>query len=153
MSHVPSNKWSLFLSTFSNTLPQFLNNSWFQNFTKLLELRLTHNRIKHVNERSILGLRHLQKLIVSSNEIEQRVGQIFIPLINLKLLSMANNRIVHIDCSVFHGLHQLESLNLEANRLHHIKHIFHHVNSLKKLDISMNPIPLIHGTAFSKLKK
>ncbi|KAG6460594.1 hypothetical protein O3G_MSEX012089 [Manduca sexta] len=96
----------------------------------------------------------LQKLILSSNNIEKITGKPFYFLNNLESLDLSNNQLTNVDELFQFELHpnKLFKLSLAYNRIEELPgDVFEELTSLIELDLSYNKINNINEEPFSNL--
>ncbi|XP_037295021.1 chaoptin-like [Manduca sexta] len=96
----------------------------------------------------------LQKLILSSNNIEKITGKPFYFLSNLESLDLSNNQLTNVDELFQFELHpnKLFKLSLAYNRIEELPgDVFEELTSLIELDLSYNKITNINEEPFSNL--
>ncbi|XP_069771742.1 slit homolog 2 protein-like [Narcine bancroftii] len=110
--------------------------SSFKNLSKLHDLDLSHNRIKHLEADSPLLV---EKVDLSSNALTSLPD--FSKLTNLRKLIMDHNQIDVLQEGVFNPLRKLESFSIRGNAVSDIPdHIFDPLEELRHLTLSANKI-------------
>ena len=106
----------------------------------LLELILSSNYISAVHEEALSGLRRLELVDLSGNQLTRLPRRLFEATGDLIVLSLANNSLTHLDSSVFERLQKLEILDLSGNELTAESLHFASLRSLLELGLSRNRI-------------
>ncbi|XP_013775323.1 leucine-rich repeat neuronal protein 1-like [Limulus polyphemus] len=115
-------------------------------------LTLSRTRLRTLNI-SFQGLSHLQKLILSHNELKYVNWKFHNFFTKLKLLDLSHNLLYGtLSSNSLHLFESLELLNISYNQLNELPHsLFNKLKSLKLLDLSNNKILEIDLHSFSKL--
>lgn len=133
---------------------EYLTNTYIED--KLLELTVldenNYNRgskIVSIALETFNGLRKLEKLSLSNNEIEKLEGNVFEGLSNLLELNLNKNKLKRIDSNTFKGLVKLERLFLEDNEISEISDkAFESLSNLKNLYLPNNKLTRINSNTF-----
>lgn len=99
----------------ANASIALIDETWFSNNNRLLELDLSHNRVKTLRRTQFRHLKHL------------------------RLLNLMNNDVENIEANSFQDLNQLTHLNLRHNNIRSI-HTIGQLNRLQSLDLGVNII-------------
>lgn len=131
-----------------NKLKQ-LNDSILNGFPRLKMLNLSMNRIRHIgnvfNDKS-----KLRKLDLSANNIEI-IAEGSFNLPKLIDLDLGWNKIKFLNDTMLNGMRCLRSINLERNNISYVENIFSGMNDLVELNLSGNNIENENFTLFAKL--
>ena len=139
-----------------------LTEATFKDLPMLTSLDLASNSIEHISNRTFSGLSKLVSLDLSHNLIATIKPEYF-DLPNLKDLSLANNKLTSLPDGSFAQLPLLQVLTLDGNDLRAMRSgnvfrnldhlhelnmrscnqdfphvIFHHIQNIESLDLSMN---------------
>ncbi|XP_041353100.1 leucine-rich repeat-containing G-protein coupled receptor 5-like [Gigantopelta aegis] len=129
----------------------------FSQFQKLVEINLSHNRIKKIEPLSFSGIAsRLEYLDLSFNEIPDNNLTILQELTALQSLHLQNIGLLAIPRNpVFLlGKNNLQNLNLARNHITSVDdQVFVTTPNLVKLDLSENQIITFHETAFASLSQ
>ncbi|XP_062904869.1 uncharacterized protein LOC134346930 isoform X2 [Mobula hypostoma] len=137
--------------------------SSFRNLTKLYDLDLSNNQIRHLHSDDKLpvqkldlssnvlatlpdfrNLPFLRKLVLDVNEISALPQGAFEHLVNLEDLSIKGNAIISISDHIFDPLVKLRYLTLSANKIEQFpKDALGRLENLETLDISSNVLRTI----------
>ncbi len=153
-----------------NKIKVIFSDKCFSDLEKLSSLNLEHNNIEKLEYDCFFGLDKLKELDLSFNKLKELTKQSFNGLKSLNSLKLTNNEITSIledplpilkldkDFGLslinlnFCGLENLTELNLSNNRLEKINKDFsNHLNNLKILNLSSNEIKYISSNAFTKM--
>ncbi|XP_059831041.1 slit homolog 3 protein-like [Hypanus sabinus] len=149
------------LLSFNNVTSVSLSS--FTNLTKLHDLDLSNNQIRHLHTDYTLSVQKLdlssnalttlpdftklpllRKLVLDVNEISALPEGAFAPLINLEDLSIKGNVIVSIPDHIFDPLEELRHLTLSANKIKEFpKDALSRMVILETFDISSNVLRTI----------
>ncbi|XP_068620533.1 chaoptin-like [Battus philenor] len=123
-----------------------LTNRSFDNFTHLEKLVLTYNEISTVNKDSLIKLNNLQFLDLSSNQLKFLQPGTFKNNYNLKLLNISHNSLIDLNYGTLRGLVSLDILDLSFNYIENLeKDIFSETESLKSLIVDNNRIKSLNS--------
>lgn len=117
---------------------------------KLKVLKLDENRIAKL-DREFEHLHQLEHLTLDDNPTVSFTEHTFKKLNNLKKLSLDGTRLEKVEQAYLLGLHHLEVLSMRQNSFRTVPDL-HGLTSLKKLDLSENPITEITSNAFGSLR-
>ncbi|CAG9563755.1 unnamed protein product [Danaus chrysippus] len=120
----------------------------FLKFPRLLYLDLSHNSIKKIELLTFEGMRNIETLLLSYNEIKS-VGLNFVRFINLKMLELDHNELTSLSEGSLKNLLNLEHLNLSSNQLNTIQEdSFRGLQKLQEIDLSNNQIKTVPAYLF-----
>ncbi|KAA8533372.1 hypothetical protein F0562_033095 [Nyssa sinensis] len=122
--------------------PWYPNATWFAQFKDLQELLLQGNHIGgFISPTAFRGLRHLQKLDLGGNNIEDGSHLCWGKMYSLHVLRLRSNNLQGQFPKCLYELHSLKVLDLSRNRLEgNIDVCLSNMSSLKHLDISGNQL-------------
>ncbi|KAK2715255.1 toll-like receptor 6 [Artemia franciscana] len=108
---------------------------------QLVILKLSNNKLTHVDSQLFSDLQSLQILHLDNNLIESLPNSAFSSLINLHTLSISNNKLARLDARALLGLPLLTSLYLDRNGLSYIHpNAFRNLTNLQELSFSGNAL-------------
>ncbi|KAJ8918711.1 hypothetical protein NQ315_015031 [Exocentrus adspersus] len=111
----------------------------FPFYEKLVNLNLSHNRIKTLGNANFNSQTNLTRLDLSSNQIENLTKDSLKGLKALTHLDLSNNSLEEINSASFRELHSLSVLKLCGNRLVHLEGgLFRTSKHLKELHLNDN---------------
>ncbi|XP_061384281.1 chaoptin-like [Danaus plexippus] len=120
----------------------------FLKFPRLLYLDLSHNSIKKIELLTFEGMRSIETLLLSYNEIKN-MGLNFVRFINLKKLELDHNELTSLSEESVKNLINLEHLNLSSNQLRTIQeNSFRGLQKLQEIDLSNNQIKTVQAHLF-----
>lgn len=126
----------------------------FSNQRRLVELRISSNKISELSERTFSGLGKLQVLHLHQNLIDRIPNKAFKALKSLKELQLGSNRISEIEKRAFVNLGEITILDLSDNLLENIPtEALEYMTSLAELNLANNNIKLIADQSFTNLFK
>ncbi|XP_078077578.1 relaxin receptor 2-like [Mustelus asterias] len=127
----------------------------FQDLHNLKFLSLDDNLISKISPRLFIGLKSLLILSMINNLLEKLPKRsICAEIPNVQWLDFDNNRIKSLDYSTFLKCDKLIVLEISSNKIQELpKYIFKNVKLLIKLNISNNPLKLIHLEQFDTLNQ
>lgn len=99
----------------------FIISGTFNGLTKLIELQLSSNQFKDLDENIFNGLVSLERLYLFSNKISKLNKEIFKDLKNLRQLYLYSNMLTSIEPTTINRLSKLNFLRLEYNKLTTVK--------------------------------
>ncbi|XP_028647176.1 leucine-rich repeats and immunoglobulin-like domains protein 3 [Erpetoichthys calabaricus] len=116
----------------------------------IVQLDLSHNRLKSISAESFRELHYLQELKLSNNNLD------FIPDLgpvseNLTLISLAHNKIGELNSEQLKPFQSLETLDLSNNNISKLKSLSFPSMNLKYLYISNNRISSMEAGCFDNL--
>lgn len=117
--------------------------------TRVLELRLDHNRILSLGG-ALMGLHGLLRLNLSNNLLQQISPDDLIGLEDLKLIDVSYNHIMTLEETSKTFLPSLEELIAHHNNITILDKDFHGLPSLCKADLSYNHIRTVNYDLVSK---
>ncbi|XP_075991414.1 leucine-rich repeat-containing larval translucida [Anticarsia gemmatalis] len=117
--------------------------------TRVLELRLDHNRILSLGG-ALMGLHGLLRLNLSNNLLQQISPDDLIGLEDLKLLDVSHNHITTLEETSKTFLPSLEELIAHHNNITMLDKDFHGLRSLCIADLSYNHIKTVNVDVVSK---
>jgi Leucine-rich repeat (LRR) protein len=122
----------------------------FNSLMNVIELRLSNNRITHIEENSLKELSQLEKLDLSNNQITFIHENTFENLKDLMELLIDNNQIKVLNREIFRDLIGLTSyLNLMSNKIETIESgTFRNLIGLKEISLSYNHLNKIEKHSF-----
>ncbi|TKR86916.1 hypothetical protein L596_011414 [Steinernema carpocapsae] len=107
-------------------------------------LDLRDNHIRHLSRHSLKGLKHLETLIATDNEIVKLEENILDHLPSLKRLYLGRSKIAEIN-SLASRIHRLKVLDLHLNGISKLSEkAFSNIRSLDRLDLDQNLIQTIY---------
>lgn len=89
--------------------------AYFQGYTTLKSLDLTHNKLSQLPERFFTGLSNLSDLRLTSNELLGLPEHLFRGLTSLQHLYLNNNQLSELPEMIFFGLKALKRLEVQDN--------------------------------------
>ncbi|CAC5412113.1 unnamed protein product [Mytilus coruscus] len=158
-----------------NNLSKILNYT-FINHVNLVTLLLSHNAISHIESHAFQGLRLINKLDLTGNQLKtlhpltlNSMPETYLlnisynqlnhfpdlhNLTKLFVLDLRHNRISKLDNGSFAGLPNLAGINLSWNKLTALRrNVFQNSRSLELLQVSNNDIEVIEVGAFKNMSK
>ena len=114
-------------------------------------LDLGSNQLNAIGIGSLAGLRNLQTLVLSGNQIGEIDGGLS-ELTSLMTLTMRNNNLAKIVSTTFDAMSQLLTLNLAYNRLTQVPNLLG-LQRLEALSLGHNEIFQLDQYTFSKLER
>lgn len=115
-------------------------------------LYIFQNGIDTLSQDDFKGLRELEMLDLSQNELVEIPDNVFEMLSKLKNLDLSSNHITHISKDSFSGLIQLERLYLHANRIQSIHlEAFEGLDKLLELKLQGNQLTSLPSMNFPSL--
>ncbi|KAM3623952.1 uncharacterized protein V6R79_017299 [Siganus canaliculatus] len=115
-------------------------------------LYIFQNGIDTLSQDDFKGLRELELLDLSQNELVEIPDNVFEMLSKLKNLDLSSNHITHISKDSFSGLVQLERLYLHANRIQSIHlEAFEGLDKLLELKLQGNQLTSLPSINFPRL--
>ncbi|XP_018327419.1 leucine-rich repeat-containing protein 70 isoform X2 [Agrilus planipennis] len=149
----------------------------FKNFSSLVTLNLSYNRIDDLPRDAFRGL-NVERLYLSNNKLSAIPFQIFAPMPHLRILDLSynslvtvldhffkfnryievlllnNNKIVKLTSNALADLTELKQLTLSNNSLVYIsKGLFDSLANLRELNLANNPITNLASGTFRALNK
>ena len=117
-----------------------MNPNAFNGLRSLQELHLSFNQLKAIKSNSFVNLKNLHSLYLSSNHLGRIEVDSFNGLWNLNSLNLYNNRLSRINPNTFKCLNRLTELCLSHNQLKELKvdDAFIELKNLKTLNVSGN---------------
>lgn len=129
-----------------------INNQWFGNNTRLVDLHVGGNRLR-LTSNSFVGLESLTYLNIGNNLINTIPAGTFAPLRNLRDLDIFANTFTEIAADSFAGLTNLAYLQLGYAPIRTIQAgAFRGLGNLKQLILSESQLSQIQPTAFEDLR-
>ncbi|XP_024085670.1 carboxypeptidase N subunit 2-like isoform X2 [Cimex lectularius] len=111
----------------------------FQEFQHLLKLEITHSNLPAIGKHTFWGVKKLQRLTLTNNNISQVLDYNFRGLANLIELNLDHNRIESMGSGTFCHLPELKKLTLSNNHLKELSpRLFLKLGKLSFLDLSYN---------------
>ncbi|PIK43196.1 hypothetical protein BSL78_19952 [Apostichopus japonicus] len=111
---------------------------------RLIRLFLDHNKLRHLYELTLKGLRKLTTLTFSNNLLHNLPEKLFMNLTSLQYLHLSGNKLKHLKNNIFSGLVRLKSISLDRNYLSSIPvGLFSGLESLTSVDLSYNHLTAI----------
>ncbi|XP_064473061.1 toll-like receptor Tollo [Ornithodoros turicata] len=108
---------------------------------ELLELDLSWNKLRYIDDRAFMALGNLRSLYLQHNQLTQLVETAFGGLIHLQVVDMSNNQLNTIPPKLFHGSVDIRELYLQNNSLGLLSpHTFTDLQQLVILNLSHNQI-------------
>ncbi|PIK56325.1 putative chondroadherin-like protein [Apostichopus japonicus] len=142
--------------TFKNTHyieNMFLSRNQIRNLTdgtfigpehRLIRLFLDNNKLRHLHELTLKGLRKLKTLTFSNNLLHDLPDELFKDLTSLQYLHLSGNKLTHLKSNIFSGLVRLKSISLDRNYLSSIPvGLFSGLESLTSVDLSYNHLTVV----------
>lgn len=122
----------------------------FAFYEKLVNLNLSHNRIKTLGNANFNSQTNLTRLDLSSNQIDNLTKDSLKGLKALTHLDLSNNSLEEINAIAFRELHSLTVLRLCGNRLVHLEEgLFRTSKNLKELYLNDNQFLEVPTTALA----
>ncbi|KAF5280068.1 hypothetical protein FQR65_LT15105 [Abscondita terminalis] len=117
-------------------------------------LRLHHNSIRVLENKTFNQLERIDSLSLHSNQIEQIEDGVFSNMHSITTLELQNNKISEISLKLFNKLQKLRTLDISDNSITNLNPvIFSTLRNLYKLNISHNPLRSLHPMLFAPLGK
>ncbi|XP_018416781.1 PREDICTED: toll-like receptor 3 [Nanorana parkeri] len=116
---------------------------------------LQHNEFTKIPEKTFLSCTNLIELYLNSNGIREITANPFKSLKNLKILHMCYNKMTSMALGDTEQLSDLTELLFSHNLISELKKealVFLGNNSIQQLDLSSNPVKVIHPGCFQPLK-
>ncbi|CAN7989485.1 unnamed protein product [Ixodes hexagonus] len=108
---------------------------------ELVELDLSHNKLRYIDDRAFMALRNLRLLYLQRNQLTQLVETAFGALGRLQVVDMSHNQLNTIPPKLLHGSVDLRELYLQNNSLGLLSpHTFTDLQQLVILNLSHNQI-------------
>lgn len=121
-----------------------------KSLSKLINLSLPYNHIKHVSADAFVDLVSLRYLTLSNNQIESLAESTFKSLKKLEGLDLNGNHIKNLQPQIFHSLARVTTILLGDNQLEKLDdNIFTHLHELKWIQLDWNRIETIQQRLFS----
>lgn len=140
---------------FSNNEIELIENASFEMFIGLRELILRRNKITNLTIAMFRGLRQLEKLDLSYNNIQQVHMDVLLPCISLKTLNLRYNLLPlqGLQDLLVSASSMLENLDLHATGLDRIpEDLFLVTGYLRHLTLSANNLHAVPGNSLRRLK-
>jgi len=119
---------------------------------KLVELRLTNNKIFKVSNGTFDGLKTITILSLRKNFIEELGASVFTDLVRVEELDLGQNRIRSVDPGTFSGLQHLRVLYLDDNDLAEVPTpALAPLPHLAELSLAINNIKSLPPRAFAPI--
>ena len=160
-SFIPSNISQEWMRNFPKTITSFsiqeagiesIDPYTFRNFSQLMELDLSHNKLTFIYNYTFYALEALDTLILSFNEINDFDDEVFGKLPSLKRLHLDNNKLEEIYDITFSKLINLEILSLNGNYFKYInENSFLKLSKLQKLTLKNNLLRDLSSSLFAGL--
>ncbi|XP_041834198.1 matrix-remodeling-associated protein 5 [Melanotaenia boesemani] len=113
-------------------------------------INLGFNSINKITEKSLVGLRKLELLMVHGNNIYSLPDGAFRDLTSLQMLMLSYNKLKEISRNTFQGLWSLARLHLDHNHLDFIHpDAFQGLTSLRLLQLEGNRLQQLHPATFT----
>lgn len=143
-----------------NFIPM-LTSKAFEGLVSVKHLNLSHNYIELVHANVFHGLRALQVMDLGNNLLghvleQDRLGEVFAPLVSLKIIDLSRNRINVVNKNVLIHMRYLERINMRDNHIETFDVDLSITQDLHWVDLSYNRIQTISEdvrTHLSKLSK
>ncbi|PIK43195.1 hypothetical protein BSL78_19951 [Apostichopus japonicus] len=111
---------------------------------RLIRLLLDNNKLRHLYELTLKGLRKLKTLTFSNNLLHDLPDELFKDLTSLEYLHLNGNKLRHLKSNIFSGLVRLKSISLDRNYLSSIPvGLFSGLDSLTSVDLSYNHLTVV----------
>ena len=121
------------------------------NGLNLQSLHLRSNKIQKIQANAFDGLRHLELLDISNNQIAEIDPDWCCGCVKLLVWTIRGNEIKEIPDGSFRNVKELTHLDLSRNKISAIKkNCFEELQKLSKLDLSANVITVIPRDVFKK---
>ncbi|CRK88843.1 CLUMA_CG002679, isoform A [Clunio marinus] len=134
-----------FIDSTINVVP----NQIFSIFPNLDILDLVNTRIKKWNRDNLKSAKHLRRIWLAYNQIEELFDNSFIGATGLENLLLDNNKISKIGDKTFNGLSQVKSLEFQNNFIKTLSEkLLAPLKKLKELNLSENKISHFDENAF-----
>ena len=137
MSHDMINLQKVYLQNCSLGV---IHQNAFKSLVLMIELDLSHNKIKTLFPGTFEGNIRIRKLWLQNNPLRSLNNFEFPSIPHLKSLDLSNTFLKKLGRETFLKLANLEVLSMKDNRFHRIDHnVFRHLDNLKSLKLENNP--------------
>ncbi|CAO1394714.1 unnamed protein product [Diamesa serratosioi] len=132
---------------------QTIRNGNFMGGWNLLQINITGNDIKYMDESAFNGADYVALINLKNNRIKSLPDMLFKDLNTLKEIDLSNNEIEYLKENIFVDLANLEVLHMEYNKITRLHgKLFQSNPMLKSVYFNNNNLQYIHPRIFQNLK-
>ncbi|MCP9260122.1 Leucine Rich Repeat family protein [Dirofilaria immitis] len=136
----------------SNNITEVTSNSEVK-FISEIDLKLSNNRIRHINDSAFDSFQKFGRLDLSYNQISTISGAAFNSITQMRQIDLSYNQIVHIPAGTFKNMAKsLKWMNIEENQLHQLPNALQPLRTLEILNLNGNKLTVLDNNTINNLK-